>query len=174
VAATTSSGDGLVRWLIGGLVTGGIMLGLLVGAYEIGYHHGKQHGRRAAAATVSTKPSPPTATARTSTSPAGSSTTALVAEGRRLFSAEACSGCHSLNGSAGVGPTLKGVAGSTVTLADGTTVTADDRYLTESITTPDAQIVKGYQAGVMAAAVKSLNLTPDQITALIAYLKTQR
>ena len=36
-------GDGLLRWLIGGLVFGAIVLGLMVAAYEIGYHHGKDH-----------------------------------------------------------------------------------------------------------------------------------
>ena len=61
--------------------------------------------------------------------------------------------CHSLSGSAGAGPALDGLAGSSVTLADGSTVTADDEYLERAITAADAQIVKGYRAGVMPAAV---------------------
>jgi mono/diheme cytochrome c family protein len=168
--AAAGSGDGLGRWLIGGLVVGAIVLGLLVGAYEIGYHHGKDADKSSAAAPLPAKPTPSTGTAPATTSTAGSGA-ALAAQGKRLFTAEACAGCHSLSGAAGVGPALDGLAGSTVTLADGTTVTADDRYLSESISDPDAQIVKGYHAGVMSAAVKSLDLSSDQTKALVAYLK---
>jgi mono/diheme cytochrome c family protein len=170
--AGSTSGDGLVRWLLGGLVVGAIVLGLLVGAYEIGYHRGKEKRTTPAAVTAPAAPTRPTSTTPPPTSPAGSAA-AAVAEGKRLFSADACAGCHSLNGTAGAGPTLEAVAGSSVTLADGTTVTADDAYLTKSIVDPDAQIVNGYQAGVMSAAVKSLGLRSDQIAALVAYLKTQ-
>ena len=97
--AQAGQGDGLVRWLIGGLVVGGIVLGLMVGAYEIGVHHGRDERPQAL---------PPTTTTTTAPKPqaAGSSTAA----GERLFTADACAGCHSLDGSAGAGPTVKGLA----------------------------------------------------------------
>jgi mono/diheme cytochrome c family protein len=161
-------GDGLLRWLIGGLVAGAIVLGLLVGAYEIGYHHGKSDARRPTAAARGATPARTTTTA----APAGGG---AVAAGKALFTANACSGCHSLDGSAGAGPTVAGLAGSTVTLDDGTTVTADDAYLAKAITDPDAEIVKGYQKGIMTGAVSGFGLDgkPGDVAALVAFIKAQ-
>jgi cytochrome c2 len=175
-----SSPDGLWRWLLGGLLGGGIVLGLMVAAYAIGYHRG-QHHPRIAAAGPTTVPNPTTTTAPNTTAalpPRGpiQNTPALLARGRPLYSTKACSGCHSLSGTASVGPSLKGVAGSKVTLSNGQTITADDAYLRQSIANPDAQIVKGYRAGVMSAAVASFNLAgkPDEIRALVAFIKSQK
>jgi cytochrome c oxidase subunit 2 len=103
-------------------------------------------------------------------------TAALVARGKTLFSADGCAACHSLDGTAGAGPSLKGAAGRTVKLTTGQTVTADDAYLEQSIANPDAQIVDGYRAGIMPAAIESLDLAghPDDIRALIAFIKSQK
>ncbi len=167
--------DGLLRWLLGGLVAGGIVLGLLVAAYAIGYHRGRHHAR-------STIPSVPPPAATTTTSTAAPAlgpvavTPALVARGKTLYTADGCTACHSLTGAAGVGPTLKGIAGRPVTLANGQTVTADDSYLEESIISPEAQIVKGYRAVVMPAAIAGHDLgsKPDDIRALVAFIKSQK
>ena len=161
-------GDGLGRWLIGGLVFGAIVLGLMVGAYEIGYDRGKSHARSSAA-----EPPATTTSAGTPTTPAAGGSG--VALGTRLFTADACSGCHSLDGSAGAGPTVAGLAGSKVVLADGTSVTADDAYLEKAITDPDAQIVKGYAKGVMPGAISSFGLSgkPQDVAALVAFIKAQ-
>jgi cytochrome c oxidase subunit 2 len=103
-------------------------------------------------------------------------TAALVARGKTLYTADGCSACHSLTGAAGVGPTFKGLAGSQVSLTEGTTVTADDAYLERSITSPDAQIVKGYSAGIMPPAIASYNLNtnPQDVRALVAFIKSQK
>jgi cytochrome c oxidase subunit 2 len=71
---------------------------------------------------------------------------------------------------------LNGIAGRKVALADGSTVTADDGYLVESIASPDERIVDGYRAGIMSAAISGSNLagTPDDIRALVAFIKSQR
>jgi cytochrome c2 len=100
----------------------------------------------------------------------------LVARGKSLFNTDSCAGCHSLSGARGVGPSLKGVAGSKVTLTNGQTITADDAYLEQSIANPDAQVVKGYTAGAMSAAIASYNLStkPDDIRALVAFMKSQK
>ena len=180
IAVTHGNQDGLWRWLIGGLAVGGAVLGLLIAAYAIGYHRG-QHRSRAAAAVTSHSTSAPTTTAATTTttpSPAGAVavTPALVAHGKSLYSSDGCSACHSLTGTAGVGPSFKGLAGSSVTLTSGPTVTADDAYLQQSIANPDAQIVKGYRAGVMSAAIAGYALAgkPNDIRALVAYIKSQK
>lgn len=179
-APTQTTSDGLWRWLVGGLAAGGIILGLLIAAYAIGYHRGQhQPSRAAAGATVST---PTTTTAATTTTTPSQTvgpvavTPALVARGKDLYTADGCSACHSLTGSAGVGPSFKGAGGSTVTLTSGQTVAADDAYLERSIADPDAQIVKGYRAGVMPAAISSYDLTakPADIRALVAFIKSQK
>jgi cytochrome c oxidase subunit II len=92
--------------------------------------------------------------------------------GRRLYQTRGCVGCHFTLVGRPAGPPLYGIAGSTVTLADGTTVTADDAYLVESLTTPDRRIVQGYQAGLMSARVSPQHLTRAQVLALVAYTKT--
>jgi hypothetical protein len=63
-----------------------------------------------------------------------------------------------------------------VMLTDGETVTADDAYLEQSISSPDAKIVKGYQPGVMSAAVSSRDFArkPNDIRALVAFIKAQK
>jgi hypothetical protein len=67
---------------------------------------------------------------------------------------------------------LNGLYGSKVTLADGTTVTADRAYLIRSIAAPDSQIVQGYQPGVMSSRVLPQRLTRAEIAALATYLET--
>ena len=180
---TQKSTDGLWRWLLGGLAAGGIILGLLVAAYAIGYHRGQHHLPTAAsappAASTPTTAAPSTTTTTTTLTPAPGpiqATPALVAHGKSLFASDGCSGCHSLTGTAGTGPSLKGVAGSKVTLATGQTITADDAYLQESIGSPDAQIVKGYRAGLMPAAIAAYNLggKPDDVQALVVFIKSQK
>jgi cytochrome c oxidase subunit 2 len=92
------------------------------------------------------------------------------AKGEALVAANGCAACHSINGTPGVGPTWFGLAGSQVELEDGSTVTADDAYLTESITDPKAKIVKGF-APVMPETYKSL-FTEEEIANIVAYIKT--
>jgi mono/diheme cytochrome c family protein len=177
--ATHTSSDGLSRWLLGGLAAGGIILGLLIAAYAIGYHRGQHHPREAAAPTVPTPTATTAPTTTTTPSPTVGPvavTPALVARGKGLYAADGCSACHSLTGSSGVGPSFKGLAGSTVTLTSGKTVTADDAYLERSIADADAEVVKGYRAGVMSAAIGSSDLTakPDDIRALVAFIKSRK
>jgi mono/diheme cytochrome c family protein len=174
-----SSPDELWRWLLGGLVGGGIILGLLIAAYAIGYHR----GRHAAGTAIPAVPAPAPMTTRARTTATTSSavgpvvvTSALVARGKSLYSADGCSACHSITGTPGAGPSFKGIAGSRIILINGQTITADDAYLEQSIANPDAKIVKGYRAGVMPAAIASYNLTgkPNDIRALVAFIEAQK
>lgn len=81
-----------------------------------------------------------------------------------------CSGCHSIDGSNMAGPTWKGLYGSSVKLADGTTVTADDAYIKSSIQEPGKQVVEGF-ANAMPAVYKDV-LKDEQISDLIEFMKT--
>jgi cytochrome c oxidase subunit II len=164
--------DGLWRWLLGGLAGGAAVLGLLIAAYAIGYHRG-QHRATTSAATTSAST---TTTSKPTTLGPVQVTPALVARGKALYTNDGCSACHSLSGTPGVGPSFKGLAGGTSTLTPSQTVTADDGYLERSIADPDAQIVKGYHQGVMAPAIAGfgLNAKPDDIRALVAFIKSQK
>jgi mono/diheme cytochrome c family protein len=99
-------------------------------------------------------------------------TATLVAAGAKLYMADACGACHSLDGKAGVGPTFKGLDGGQVTLADGSTVRVSHAYLKRSIAAPDAETVKGYGKGIMIGAISSYGLggKPDEVRALVAYI----
>jgi cytochrome c oxidase subunit 2 len=161
-------GDGLVRWLAGGLVAGLVALGLIVGAYAVGYHRGESDAREGQPAAAEPPPPPPTAP----TEAQGGDRSA--ARGERLFTSQGCAGCHSLDGSAGAGPSVQGLPGRTVELDDGSTTTADRAYIERAIVDPDAEIVDGYQPGVMSLATESLDLEskPDDLQALVAYLES--
>jgi cytochrome c1 len=93
----------------------------------------------------------------------------LAAMGQELATANGCTGCHSLDGSAVVGPTWQGLYGHEVTLSDGSTVTADDAYIAESIRDPSAKIVEGFQ-DIMPKTFA--DWSDDQVNAIIAYIKT--
>jgi mono/diheme cytochrome c family protein len=175
----STSTDGLWRWLVGGLVGGGAILGLLIAAYAVGYHRGEDSAPRVSAAPPATAttaaPAKRAAAPKTLTGPVAA-TPALIAQGKALYTSDSCAGCHSLSGTAGAGPTVKGLAGGTTTLANGQTVTADDAYLARSIADPDAQIVKGYSTGMMAQAIASFGLAqkPNDIRALVAFIDSQK
>lgn len=87
--------------------------------------------------------------------------------GQEIFEEQGCVACHTVDGSAGVGPTLKGVFGHQVRLSDGSTRTADEAYLAQSLREPNALIVEGYQP-IMPAAP----LTDEQVKQLVEYLKS--
>jgi cytochrome c oxidase subunit 2 len=90
-------------------------------------------------------------------------------QGKILATKNGCVGCHSADGSPLTGPTWFGLYGEEVPLADGSTVVADDAYITESILDPNAKIVEGFPSpSVMPPYV----LTDEEIANLIAYIKT--
>lgn len=71
----------------------------------------------------------------------------LEHEGLALLQRHGCIGCHSLDGTPGVGPTLQGMIGREVTVVTGgreRTLTADAEYIRRSILQPEADIVQGY------------------------------
>jgi hypothetical protein len=67
-----------------------------------------------------------------------------LAESKFAFQRYGCNACHSTDGSARVGPTLLGVFGSRVELANGTFVRVDRPYVIESIRNPASAVVKGF------------------------------
>ena len=92
-----------------------------------------------------------------------------AAEGRAIAQEAGCASCHGADGGGRVGPAWKGLAGSTVALADGTTVTADTDYLTRSITEPDAELVDGY-----TVRMPTNTLSADEVASVVAYIEELR
>jgi cytochrome c oxidase subunit II len=91
----------------------------------------------------------------------------LLDKGKVLAQSKGCVACHSVDGSPGVGPTWKGLAGKTGTMADGSTVLADETYLKKSIRDPQAQVVKGFPP-----IMPKIDMTDDELAALVAYIQS--
>jgi cytochrome c oxidase subunit 2 len=91
-----------------------------------------------------------------------------VQNGEKLFSDLACITCHKAD-STGRGPSLIGVFGSTVTLADGRTVVADENYIRESIMNSQAKVVQGYQP---IMPVFQGMVSEENLMQLLAYVKS--
>jgi cytochrome c oxidase subunit 2 len=74
----------------------------------------------------------------------GASGLSLAAAGQKMFQDLGCVTCHQADAT-GRGPSIEGVYGRSVRLVGGGTVTADEAYIRESIVTPAAKVVEGYQ-----------------------------
>jgi cytochrome c oxidase subunit II len=98
----------------------------------------------------------------------GGSTGPLSATGEQIFGQLGCATCHRSDAQ-GRGPSLEGVFGKPVALADGRTVTADENYLRQCILSPGDKRVKGYQP--IMPTFQGL-VTEEQVNALVAYVKS--
>ncbi|HTL11800.1 MAG TPA: cytochrome c oxidase subunit II [Bdellovibrionota bacterium] len=106
----------------------------------------------------------------THASPSLTRAPSLADKGRELAATKGCVGCHSNDGSQKAGPSLKGVYGHPVDLANGDRVaSADENYLRESIENPTAKLVKGYTP--VMPTFQGL-VTEPEMNALIAYIKS--
>ena len=84
----------------------------------------------------------------------------------KLLEAKDCLTCHSIDGSEGIGPTLKGIYGRKTKLTNGSTITADEAYLREAIMNPSTTLVAGFDD-----VMPKPELTDEEVNALIEYLK---
>lgn len=92
-----------------------------------------------------------------------------VAKGREVFNAQGCNACHTTDGSASTGPTLKGLWGSQVTLKSGESATADADFIRESVVEPNATVVEGFPP-VMPNRYG--DLPEEDLEALIAFIRS--
>ncbi len=93
-----------------------------------------------------------------------------AAHGAELAEENGCTACHAPTKEKLVGPGWGGLYGSTVKLADGSSVVADDAYITGKIMKPDQSVVAGYEAGVMPSFAEILDA--DQIADVVAYIRS--
>lgn len=97
------------------------------------------------------------------------SNTTPAAAGQQLFQTLGCASCHGANGEGGRGPTLAGLYGRETPLEGGQTVRADEAYIRESITNPQAKIVAGF--GPIMPTFQG-QVTEDQLVQLVAFIKS--
>ncbi len=93
------------------------------------------------------------------------SSTAMVAMDR-----EGCLACHTLDGTASVGPTFKGLYSSTRTvMRDGARrdIVADEEYLRRAITEPHVEQVVDYPPSMPPP----VNLTDEEVESIVEYIK---
>ena len=92
----------------------------------------------------------------------------LASTGAKLFADLACNTCHRPDAQ-GRGPVLQGLFGKSVELQGGGAVTADESYIRESILTPSAKVVAGFQP--IMPTFQGL-VTEEQLLALVEYVKS--
>jgi len=93
--------------------------------------------------------------------------------GKQLVQKIGCNACHSIDGTKIVGPSYKGVFGHEVTvMTDGKerTLVANEEYIRRSILDPNADVVKGFNKGLMLSYKDQV--TEEQIQHIIEYIKT--
>jgi cytochrome c oxidase subunit 2 len=100
----------------------------------------------------------------------------LATAGKTLFMRYGCSGCHGANGVGGSqsqstvrAPSLAGLYGSPVTLADGSVIKADERYIRDCILTPASRRVAGYLPVMPSFAGE---ISEEDLLRIIAYLES--
>ncbi|MDX8338386.1 cytochrome c oxidase subunit II [Draconibacterium sp. IB214405] len=96
-----------------------------------------------------------------------------AATGKRIMQNIGCFACHTLDGTKLVGPSFKGIWGAEHTVETGREkrqVTVDEEYIRRSIYDPNADIVDGFNKGLMLSYEGQLS--DDDIDNIIEYLKT--
>lgn len=89
--------------------------------------------------------------------------------GQMLYDTKGCKACHSLDGSKLVGPSLKDVYGNTFATKDGVDIVVDDAYVKESLMTPNASVIAGFEP-VMTPYEGKLN--DKEVLAITEWLKS--
>jgi cytochrome c oxidase subunit 2 len=90
--------------------------------------------------------------------------------GLQLANDSGCLACHSVDGTAGPGPTWSGLAGTSVQLESGESEIADTAYLFNSIVDPGSHIVAGFSDSMPADYEDQL--TVDEINDLVSYIQS--
>ena len=95
--------------------------------------------------------------------------------GQQLSQRLGCTACHKIDGTKGVGPTWKNLAGYPQKLADGTTVVADYEFLRKAILHPEEVHLEGFPPGAMPTSYRTMLSGPQhadekELKAIISYI----
>ena len=93
----------------------------------------------------------------------------LATAGARIAAEHGCLRCHTVDGTPHLGPTWAGVYGSTIELATGEHVRADEAYLTESMMDPARKVRAGFQP--IMPTYRGL-LDGAEVAALVEYIRS--
>ncbi len=89
--------------------------------------------------------------------------------GRMLYEKKGCVACHTIDGSARVGPSFVHDYGTEVPLADGSKVLMDENYIRESLLAPQAKARPGYPPSMPSFEGQ---LKENEIVGIIAFIKS--
>ncbi len=95
-----------------------------------------------------------------------------VERGHYWYQNKICFSCHTTDGTKLVGPSFKGIWMRKGKLADGSDYVADEAYIRHSIHEPSAQIVAGFGVAGQPSPMPQLDVSDDQISDIIAWMKT--
>lgn len=95
----------------------------------------------------------------------------MVRQGELAAAQLGCLRCHSLDGSAHLGPTWAGLYGAVVPIAQGGNIIADEAYITESMMDPMVKLHTGFQP--IMPSYRGLTM-PAETAAIIELIKSLR
>jgi cytochrome c oxidase subunit 2 len=108
----------------------------------------------------------------TAVAPVVDTETSLADQGWEVLKRNGCNACHSVDGSKLVGPSYLGGWGTTRTVTTGREereVLVDEEYVIRSIYEPNADVVEGYNKGLMLSYEDMV--TEEEIKLIVEYLK---
>ena len=108
----------------------------------------------------------------TAVAPVVDSETSLADQGLEVLRRNGCNVCHSMDGSKLVGPSYLGGWGNTRTVVTGREereVTFDEEYVKRSIFDPNADVVEGFNQGLMLSYEGMVS--EDEVNLIVEYLK---
>ena len=108
----------------------------------------------------------------TAVAPVVDSETSLADQGYEVLRRNGCNACHSTDGTKLVGPSYLGGWGNTrtvVTDREEREVTIDEEYVKRSIYDPNADVVKGFNQGLMLSYEGMVS--EEEVNLIIEYLK---
>jgi len=108
----------------------------------------------------------------TAVAPVVDSETSLADQGFEVLRRNGCNACHSMDGTKLVGPSYLGGWGNTrtvVTDREEREVTIDEEYIKRSIYDPNADVVKGFNQGLMLSYEGMVS--EEEVNLIIEYLK---
>jgi cytochrome c oxidase subunit II len=97
----------------------------------------------------------------------------MVTMGRQLAVSAGCLKCHSIDGTAHIGPTWLDLYRRKTALEDGTTIVADEAYITESMMYPNAKHVKSFAVPSVMPSYQG-RLEGPESAAIVEFIKSLR
>jgi cytochrome c oxidase subunit 2 len=89
--------------------------------------------------------------------------------GEKLYAMQGCKACHSVDGSASIGPSWKGSWGKERKLENGSSVLFDENYVRESVNNPTAKVAAGFVPSMPTYQGK---LSDKDINGIVEYIKS--